>query len=83
MVVTFNKMGFYGSTDNTALTFSAILHEGTNAVDYVYYDMSSPQGTRGLGSDATIGIQGPTGYNQFSYNQEAVQNGSIVHFDAP
>ena len=81
-VVTWNKMGFYGSTDNTALTFSAVLHETTNAVDYYYYDLSSPQGTRGLGDSATIGISWTTGYEQLGYNQSVVSNGLHVHYDA-
>jgi hypothetical protein len=82
-VVTWSRLGFFGSTDNTSLTFSAILHEGTNAIDFIYYDMSSPQGTRGLGSDATIGLQGPSGQQQFSFNQSVISNGQAIHYDAP
>ena len=82
-VVTWSKLGFFGSTDNTSLTFSAILHEGTNAIEYIYYDMSSPQGTRGLGSDATIGLQGPTSTHQYSYNASVITNGQTIHYDAP
>jgi hypothetical protein len=82
-VVTWNQMGFFGSQDNTSLTFSAILHEGTNAIDYVYYDMSSPLGTRGAGDSATIGLQGATGVNQYSFDQAVINNGQSIHFDAP
>jgi len=82
-VVTWSQLGFFGSLDNTSLTFSAILREGSNAIDYAYFDMSSPLGTRGAGDSATIGLQGPTGTNQFSFDQAVINNGQSIHFDAP
>jgi hypothetical protein len=80
-VVTWSRMRFYGAEDATSLTFSAILHEGTNQLELVYYDMSTPQSGRGSGLSATIGLQGPvTQATQHSFDQAVITNGTRLTF---
>jgi hypothetical protein len=72
-VFTWRNLKGYGNGDNTtALTFNAVLSEGTDTIDFVYGSMGSNVGAdatyptitnaqRASGAKAVVGIQGPSG----------------------
>ncbi|MBK7862685.1 MAG: hypothetical protein IPJ65_29570 [Archangiaceae bacterium] len=72
-----------GATCDVTLTFSVVLSEGSNAVHLVYYDLSSPQSNRGLGSDATIGEQWSSGVSQYGAFQPVLSTGLDITLPNP
>jgi hypothetical protein len=67
-----NLKGFNTPDNSTNLTFSAILSEGVDTIDYVYSSMTSAGGNdvvypaltnaqRSAGRNAVIGVEGPSG----------------------
>ena len=68
-----------GNDVGAALTFEAILYEGSNDIQFVY---SSLNGPRSDGSSATIGIQDSTRTQavQSGYNQSIVSSGFSIAY---
>jgi hypothetical protein len=62
-VVTWKTMKFTGDTNGTtALTFSMILNEGSDKIDFAYSSMtSSVKAAQAAGNSATIGVQNAAG----------------------
>jgi hypothetical protein len=65
-VVTWQNATLFGMT-GTSLTFSLMLHEGTNVIDVVYNTLT---GSNTHGGITTIGVQNETGgvATQFEYD---------------
>ena len=62
LVVTWKNMKFTGDTNGTAnMTFSALLSEGSDRVDFAYSSMTAASQVRANGNSATIGVQSPSG----------------------
>jgi hypothetical protein len=61
--VSWNAMNFGNGTPASdrpaSMTFGAVLHEGTNDIDFVYDSMTGPS-SRSKGGKATVGVQNET-----------------------
>jgi hypothetical protein len=84
-----NVKGFNNPDNSTNLTFSAILSEGTDIIDYVYSSMTAAAGNdqvypsmtnaeRAGGKNAVIGLQGPSGAVNIATPFPAAIGGSAV-----
>jgi hypothetical protein len=82
VVIEWDDAPRYGSTDDT-VSFEVQLFEDSNDVVFLYEDAQTIEDNSGSG--ATIGLQSEgQGYAlQFSCDQPAVGNGSVVHFPHP
>lgn len=83
-VLTWQNVDFCCNAGSGALTFQAILEEGTNEIVYQYKSMLSIS-TEGNGSSATIGVQNATGTvaAQFSSEQASVSDDLAIRFASP
>lgn len=66
LVVTWHDMKYTGDTSavypgSPNVTVSAILHEGSDVIDFVYGTMLNPVASRANGGVATVGVQNETG----------------------
>lgn len=84
-----NLKGFNNADGSTNLTFSAILSEGIDTIDYVYSTMTSAVGNdaiyptmtnaqRAAGKNAVIGVQGPAGSVNISTPFPATIGGTVI-----
>ena len=84
-----NLKGFSDPDNSTNLTFSAILSEGTDIIDYVYSSMTGAAGNdviypaitnveRAAGKNAVVGVQGPSGAVNISSPFPASIGGSAI-----
>jgi hypothetical protein len=84
-----NLKGFSDPDNSTNLTFSAILSEGIDTIDYVYSTMTSASGNdviyptmtnaqRAAGKNAVIGVQGPAGSVNISTPFPATIGGAVI-----
>lgn len=84
-----NLKGFNNADNSTNLTFSAILSEGTDTLDYVYSTMTGAAGNdlvypaltnaqRAAGKNAVIGVEGPSGGVNIATPFPAVIGGGVV-----
>ncbi|MFM8319490.1 MAG: carboxypeptidase-like regulatory domain-containing protein, partial [Chloroflexota bacterium] len=66
-----------------AVTFQAILYEGTNNIKFQYKDVDFGSALWDAGASATVGLRGYNGYlDAFSYQQAALQDGLALCFQA-
>jgi hypothetical protein len=84
-----NLKGFSDPDNSTNLTFSAILSEGVDTIDYVYSSMTGAAGNdviypaitnaqRAAGKNAVVGVQGPSGAVNISSPFPAVIGGATI-----
>lgn len=84
-----NLKGFSDPDNSTNLTFSAILSEGVDTIDYVYSSMIGAAGSdviypamtnvqRAAGKNAVIGVQGPNGAVNIATPFPAAIGGSVI-----
>ena len=84
-----NLKGFNDPDDSTNLTFSAILSEGVDLIDYVYSSMTGAAGKdvvypaitnvqRAAGKKAIIGVEGPSGAVNIATPFPASAGGSVI-----
>ena len=69
MVIEWYQVPIHASSSSTAVTFEAVLFEGSNQILYQYKTL---KGTDSDGSSATIGLEYNDGYSgvQYAYNQK-------------
>jgi hypothetical protein len=84
-----NLKGFNDPDNSTNLTFSALLSEGVDTIDYVYSSMTGGAGNdsvypaitnaqRAAGKNAVIGVQGPNGAVNIATPFPAAAGGSVI-----
>jgi hypothetical protein len=62
LVVTWKNMKFTNDSNGTAnMTFSSILSEGSDRIDFAYSSMTASSQVRANGNSATIGVQSASG----------------------
>lgn len=87
------KYDTYSNSNNTPVTFEAVLHEGSNAFEYRYQNMNtggpsatSTYGDASYGASATVGVRDVDAYLngrylQWSNNQAVLSSNSMISFN--
>ena len=81
LIVQWQDVPHYYSSNGGAVTFQAILYEGTNKILFQYEDMDFGDSQYDHGASATVGLQQNIEHgNQYSCNNDAVSDGLAVLF---
>lgn len=83
LVVEWDDIPFYGSDDTDTVTFEAQLFEGSNKLVFLYQDVSSDYGARGV--FGTVGIQSAANgiAMQYACDQAVIPDSSGLSIIAP